>query len=263
MWINRNFQTCVTLKWELEKHLSSIVSWVVSFSYNGTLLPRLELVRTARRNSGNRGKFLIRGPYIFPKLLARGWGGGEGGGREEKTFSWTYSKTDSKNSFRTNTSKIKVQTHFFGPIPVKLRSKRFLLYHYLYKNVTNFFFKITPFGDAFLQILGTPLIGSPVQMARFAPPPLPIWAALGNWGKHPLARKIFHHLAMTMVWWEDFFFFSHGMSKTTHSYNQRNQWSSFRQNSAVPRTSSFSDSSSAIATDLLRTCVASLTFNIQ
>jgi hypothetical protein len=96
------------------------------FKYN--LTPR-----AAQRNSGARGKFLIRGPYFFQKILARG---------EEKTFPGHIQKKGSKNFsgqtpvkfrfeniFPTTTAK----AHSFVPIPVKLRFKRFLSYHYLYK----------------------------------------------------------------------------------------------------------------------------------
>ena len=66
--------------------------------------------RAAQRNSGARGKFLIGGPYFFPKnRLASGGGGGRRGKKVQKNF------------FPTNTTKIKVQKNF--QIPVKSQLK--------------------------------------------------------------------------------------------------------------------------------------------
>ena len=105
--------------------------------------------RAAQRNLGPRAN-LIRGPYFFPKnapIFPKNVG--ERRKEEVNKFSRTYPKKGSKffsgqtpvklrfkKFFRTNTCKITSKTHLFATKRVKLRSKRFLSYHDLYKKRT-------------------------------------------------------------------------------------------------------------------------------
>ena len=81
------------------------------------------------RNSGAQGKFLIREPYFFPKMLASGGGGG--GGKKKKIF------LDISKTKRFKKIFPESKTHFFGPIPVKLRFKKFSHTMTYIKNVPN------------------------------------------------------------------------------------------------------------------------------
>lgn len=89
----------------------------------------LQSVRAYRRNSGARGKFLFRGPYLSQKCWRAGEGGGRGGGKNfprtlkkgSKTFSGQR-RVKSVKVFPKNSCRNMGKTNFFG-ISVKFMSR--------------------------------------------------------------------------------------------------------------------------------------------
>ena len=91
------------------------------------------------------------------------------------------------------------KTHFFGPIPVKWRSKRFFSYYYLYKKRSKYFFNYTPFGAPPQSVnFGAPFTGGLGRIAPFASPP-PLREALTIIMKFSTKGKVSTHTSITYI----------------------------------------------------------------